>query len=212
MDAAFWHERWSANEIGFHQEQVNPLLKAYFERLALAKGARVFIPLCGKTNDIGWLLANGYAVVGAELSEMAVQALFEDLAISPVVDELADLRHYHAENIDIFVGDIFALSSELLGEVDAIYDRAALVALPAEMRKSYSQHVVAIAQGAPQLVICFEYDQALQAGPPFSISEAEIRQHYAENYQLERVITLELEGGLKGAVEANEVVWLLKKG
>jgi thiopurine S-methyltransferase len=207
MDAEFWHERWDANQIGFHQEQGNVLLKKHFAKLNLSAGSRVFIPLCGKTKDIAWLLINKYRVVGAELSEIAVKALFDELGIVAEVAEAGKLRHYRAKNIDIFVGDIFAVSAELLGSVDAIYDRAALVALPLDMRAKYSRHMVNIALSAPQLIICFEYDQALQPGPPFSISEIELRGHYAKSYTLQCLERVPVEGGLKGGVAAEEVVW-----
>ncbi|MGZ8252407.1 MAG: thiopurine S-methyltransferase, partial [Methylophilaceae bacterium] len=71
MEASFWHNKWQRGEIAFHQSDANPLLVAHFEALNLPKGSRVFLPLCGKTLDIAWLLAGGYRVVGAELSEIA---------------------------------------------------------------------------------------------------------------------------------------------
>ena len=209
MDAEFWHERWDANEIGFHQKQGNALLKAHFAKLNIAADGRIFIPLCGKSKDIAWMLAHGYRVAGAELSEIAVKALFDELGVVPDVLVVGELRRYHAENIDIFVGDIFKLSKELLGSIDAIYDRAALVALPLEMRHLYTKHMVSISSVAPQLLICFEYDQSLQDGPPFSITENELREHYVSNYMISLVERVDVDGGLKGGVAADEVVWVL---
>lgn len=211
MDAEFWHQRWSANEIGFHQEQGNPLLKAHCSKLNLTAGSRVFIPLCGKTKDIAWLLAQDFRVVGAELSEVAIEALFADLGMHATVTELGSLRHYHAPHIDIFVGDIFELSADQVGEVDAVYDRAALVALPEDMRRHYTAHITEISNAAAQLIICFEYNQDLQEGPPFSISETELRDHYDKVYALQCVDRVNLVGGLKGSVAADEVVWILNK-
>ena len=66
MEAAFWHERWQRGEIGFHEAQPNALLTAFFERLTLPADSRVFVPLCGKTRDIPWLLSQGLRVAGAE--------------------------------------------------------------------------------------------------------------------------------------------------
>lgn len=212
MDANFWHQKWERNEIGFHRSTINPLLISHFNALALAKGSRVFLPLCGKTLDIGWLLANGYRVAGVELSEMAVRQLFIGLGITPQVTEQRNgMQYYQGENIDIFVGNLFDLSDEMLGAVDAIYDRAALVALPEAMRSQYAAHLLAITHTAPQLLICFEYDQTLMEGPPFSISAAEIQQHYASSYQLTLLARAAVPGGLKGQCAARENVWLLNK-
>jgi len=210
MNVDFWNQKWKNNEIGFHESKPNPLLVLHFEKLKLAEGSRVFFPLCGKTLDIAWLLSKGYRVSGAELSKLAIEQLFIDLGIEPVVTRLGNTSHYSAENIDIFVGDIFELSSEVIGPVDAVYDRAALVALPEEMRKKYTRHLLEITGSAKQLLITFEYDQSLIDGPPFSINSDEVNRHYKGTYSLERIESLSVAGGLKGICAATEHVWLLK--
>lgn len=209
MEANFWHQKWEKNEIAFHQSEANPLLVEYFKALSLAKGSRVFIPLCGKTRDIAWLLTQGYRVAGAELSKIAVEQLFAELGVVPEITREGRLEHYSATNIDIFVGDIFDLSASLLGEVDAIYDRAALVALPAAMRERYTKHLMQITNQAPQLLISYVYDQNAIDGPPFSIINEEVHRHYADSYQLTLMASVDVVGGMKGACAATENVWLL---
>lgn len=212
MDPTFWHQKWERSDISFHQGEPNPLLVSHFNRLSLVKGSRLFLPLCGKTLDIAWLLAGGYRVAGAELSELAIRQLFTELGIEPRVTATGQLKHYSANNIDIFVGDIFDLKNELLGPVDATYDRAALVALPAAMRNRYAAHLMAITNNAPQLLIAFEYDQSVMEGPPFSVDGAEVNRHYGNSYQPRLIASTELPGGLKGKCPAKENVWLLQKG
>ncbi len=207
MEHDFWHQKWQKNEIGFHLPEANPLLVKYFANLNLKQGARVFIPLCGKTLDIAWLLAQGYPVVGAELSAIAIEDLFKHLGLTPVIKACGEVIHYSAPGIDMFVGDIFHLSSTMLGGVDAVYDRAALVALPAKLRKEYAAHLMALTCHAPQLLICFEYDQALHAGPPFSISAKEVKQHYGTHFDLTLLTSGSVAGGLKGQCDATEHVW-----
>lgn len=211
MDTTFWLQRWEKNNIAFHQSAANPLLIQHFKALALAQGSRVFLPLCGKTLDMGWLLSQGYQVAGAELSELAIQQLFAELGVEPQITNMGELKHYSATNIDIFVGDIFHLSAQMLGPVDAVYDRAALVALPQDMRHQYTAHLIKITSQAPQLLISYEYDQSLMAGPPFSISHEEINQHYGDSYEVTLLISSEVSGGLKGTCAAQENVWLLQK-
>jgi thiopurine S-methyltransferase len=210
MKHEFWHQKWERNEIGFHLPEANPLLVNYFNELALAKGSRVFLPLCGKTLDIAWLLAQGYQVAGAELSKIAIDDLFKSLGIAPTITALGELEHYSADNIDIFVGNIFNVSRTMLGAVDAIYDRAALVALPEDMRKQYAAHIIEISNQAPHLLICFDYDQSVLAGPPFSISHDEVYQHYQNHYDTTLIASHEVIGGLKAKCAAKEVIWLLK--
>jgi thiopurine S-methyltransferase len=129
MDASFWHNRWQTNQTGWHEHAVNPLLITHFPSLNIPPCGRVFVPLCGKSLDLGWLLSRGYAVAGAELSELAVTQLFAELGMEPTILEVGKHKHFHGEKIDIYVGDLFDLSREMLGPVDAVYDRAALVAL-----------------------------------------------------------------------------------
>lgn len=212
MEADFWHQKWETNDIGFHESEPNPSLVNYFNKLALVKGSRLFLPLCGKTLDISWLLANGYRVAGAELSKLAIEQLFAGLGIKPQMVKAGKLEHYSAKNIDIFGGDIFDLTGSLLGPVDAIYDRAALIALPGEMRNRYTAHLRAITGNAPQLLISCEYDQNAMAGPPFSVSNDEVKQHYKASYAMTLVASTDVPGGLKGKCAAMLNVWLLKPG
>lgn len=208
MDANFWHEKWETNRIGFHESQPNPLLVAHFHSLSLRQGSRIFVPLCGKTLGIAWLLSNGYRVAGAELSEMAIRQLFAELGIEPEVTDVGDLKHYHATDIDIFVGDVFAVTREMLGDVDAVFDRAALVALPEAIRIQYTNYIKDITDYAPQLLITFEYDQRLMNGPPFSVTGEEVSRHYASDYDISPLATEDI--GLKGTQAVSEKVWLLQ--
>jgi len=211
MEASFWLNRWQTNQTGWHERAVNPLLTTHFPSLNVPPGGRVFVPLCGKSLDLGWLLSRGYAVAGAELSELAVTQLFAELGIEPSISDIGKLRLFHGEKIDIFVGDIFDLSREILGPVDAVYDRAALVALPETMRPRYTAHLKAITGMAPQLVIGYEYDQTVVAGPPFSVTSDVLRRHYSGDYTLKLLARDEVPGGLKGKCPATEHIWRLTK-
>ncbi|OQW36954.1 MAG: thiopurine S-methyltransferase [Nitrospira sp. SG-bin1] len=211
MDASFWHNRWQTNQTGWHEQAVNPLLIAHFPSLHVPPGGRVFVPLCGKSLDLGWLLSRGYAVAGAELSELAVTQLFAELGMEPRISEVGKHQLFSGKKIDIFVGDLFDLSQEILGPVDAVYDRAALVALPEVMRVQYATHLKALTALAPQLVIGYEYDQTVVDGPPFSVTADELHRHYGDYYTLTPLARLEIPGGLKGKCPATEHIWRLDK-
>lgn len=213
MQHDFWHQKWQSNQIGFHLPEANPLLVQHLASLKLKQHARIFLPLCGKTLDIAWLLSQGYQVVGAELSEIAIEALFAQLQVTPKITALGNIKHYSAPNIDVYVGDIFKLTPAILGKVDAVYDRAALVALPENMRAHYAAHLIALTNAAPQLLICFTYDQSLHAGPPFSIHADEVQHHYQAAYDLNLLASAPMLGGLKGQIPATEqVCWLQPQG
>lgn len=222
MEDSFWHKKWEIGQIGFHERKPNPLLLKHLDKLELAinknrdkdtnkaKSARIFLPLCGKTLDIAYLLKQDYHVVGIELSEIAIEALFRELKITPIISSIGKLTLYQAKNIDIYVGDFFNLSTETLGDVDAVYDRASLIALPLEIRQKYSKHLAKITHTAPQLVIILEYDQTVMNGPPFSITSDELNEHYAIQYKLNCVEQNYTEDGLKGKYPVKESAWLLR--
>lgn len=209
MDPDFWHTRWNNNEIAFHEDQPNPALTRHFNALGLDEKTRVFVPLCGMSNDIGWLLSKGHSVVGIELNKDAVSMLFENLGMKPEIETVGTLERYRGKNIDIYVGNFFDLSKDVLGDVDAVYDRGSLVALPEDMRQRYTSHLMQITENAPQLVVCYDYDQTKMDGPPFSVPEEKVEQYYADRYHLQRIYHEEIPGGFKGQNGVFESIWHL---
>ena len=211
MDRDFWLARWQNNQIGFHEGAPNALLVAHLAALGVPAGGRIFVPLCGKSHDMHWLRAQGFTIVGAELSRLAVEQFFAELGLTPVVAPAGRLERFDVAGVTLFVGDIFDLDQDTLGAVDAVYDRAALVALPAPLRERYAAHLIALTRAAPQLLVTFEYDQTRQPGPPFSVPEAEVREHYGATYRLDHAELREVPCGLKGVCPAQESVWLINR-
>ena len=188
MDAAFWHRRWQEGRTGFHQEQVLPLLEKHWPLLRLPPGSRVFVPLCGKSLDMAWLAAQGHRVLGVELSPIAVSQFFEEHHLSPEIRESALGTHYTAGTIEIIRGDAFALDTATLADCTAVYDRAALIALPRPMRDRYVGELHArLPTGCRELLVTLEYPEAEKAGPPFPVDAGEIRRLYARDWAIEFV-------------------------
>ena len=146
-----------------------------------------------------------------ELHEPAVKALFDDLAVKPEITLCHQLKSYHYDRVCIFVGDLFDLTAEDLGHIDAVYDRAAIVALPETVRVRYAQHIIMLSDAAPQLLINYEYEQSVMNGPPFSVSNDELKIHYNSHYDMTLLEHCDVEGGLKGRCPATENVWLLQR-
>lgn len=182
MEPEFWLQRWQENKIGFHLDEVNPLLVTYFPQLSIKPPARVFVPMCGKSVDMVWLRTQGYEVVAVEISLLAIETFFHEQQLQAQVDTIDGINRWRAQGIDIWCGDFFKLSATRLGEIDAIYDRAALIAMPENKRSDYAQHLLAITRQAPQLLITLEYPQAQMTGPPFSVPTAEVRELYGDVY------------------------------
>ncbi|WP_110950814.1 thiopurine S-methyltransferase [Pseudomonas bohemica] len=188
MEPRFWHERWAINQIGFNQSEVNPYLVKLWPELAVKPRERVFVPLCGKTIDMRWLLLQGLHVVGAELSEIAVAAWFSEGGLTPEIEERGPFKVYRHGECEIWCGDFFALKARDIGECTAFYDRAAMIAMPAEMRWRYVEQLNRLmAEDSRGLLITLDYDQSQVAGPPFSVDEDEVLQLLSPQWRLNSV-------------------------
>lgn len=181
MKKEFWLERWERNEIGFHQNDINPYLHQYWHELHAAKGGEVFVPLCGKSRDMLWLSEHGHKVLGVELSPIAVQAFFDENNLSSRRSSDGKFASCESEGIRILCGDFFDLTREDVASVSAVYDRASLIALPPEMRKRYAGHMADILPRGTQIfLITFDYPQHEMQGPPFAVSRDEVEALYRE--------------------------------
>jgi thiopurine S-methyltransferase len=185
MKKDYWLARWEREETGFHQDEINPYLRQYWQELHPAHGSEVFVPLCGKSRDMLWLREQGHSVLGVEFSTMAVQAFFKENGYIPhhVTGEKFDC--YEAEGIRILCGDFFDLGKEDLAKASAVYDRASLVALPPEMRERYVSHLLSILPPAMQiLLVTFDYPQPEMEGPPFAVSPDEVEALYHKQVEI----------------------------
>lgn len=184
MEADFWKQRWAEGKIGFHQGVANEYLVAHGSRLS----GRVLVPCCGKTEDLAYLASRGHEVLGVELVEEAVAAFFREHDITPEVDEpWGDSTHraYRHGSITVIAGDWFSVTRDMIGAIDSVYDRAALVAMPPDMRIAYVAKLrELVAKGTPELLVTDTYDESKFQGPPFSVEDSEVRAHFSSVEQL----------------------------
>ena len=217
MDPEFWHERWTRGEIGFHQHDFNAHMQAFTDRLGVGPGDHVFVPLCGKSLDLLWLLRRGYRVSGVEISQRAVRDFFTENQIEYRVTEIPAGELFQAPDLAIFRADFF--TTEFLGmpAIDAVYDRASLVALPPIMRKAYAERMQGlIAAGVRTLLVTLDYPQQEMSGPPFAVTLGEVETLYAKKCRLETLHSedcLEREPRFrkKGLTRLTEHVLLLER-
>jgi thiopurine S-methyltransferase len=186
MQPEFWHKKWASNQIGFHLPQVNPYLQRFWPDLNLAAQTRVLVPLCGKSLDLLWLAGRGHRVLGIELSEKAVEDFFSEQQLQPQISEHGVFKVYRAGTIELWCGDVFALSAEDVADCSALYDRAAVIALPAPMRERYAEHLQNILPaGLKGLLITLDYDQSQISGPPFSVDDAQVQHMFGGAWQMQ---------------------------
>ncbi len=189
MQADFWHQRWQDGEIGFHKHEYNASMKRFIDLLGIEQGDHVLVPLCGKSLDMIWLREQHFRVTGIEISQLAVDDFFIENNIEHDISEHEWGLMYQADGITIYCADFFNIYSANLPHVDAVYDRASLIALPRDMRTDYVGHLsLLMPDTARSLLITLDYPQREMDGPPFSVSDAEVRQLYGQEFIIETII------------------------
>lgn len=217
MNPEFWLQKWQDQAIGFHQSEINTHLRKCWHQLNLAAGSRVFVPLCGKSLDLLWLCQQGHAVLGVELSPLAVNDFFAENALEHAQFERDRFECHETERLTLLQGDFFNLTPAHVADVTGVFDRAALVALPTELRQQYAQHLQRILPEATKiLLVSFEYDQAEMSGPPFSVTEAEVRKLYQDTYTIECLLQVAIleenpQFQARGLTHLHEKVYLLQR-
>lgn len=193
MHHSFWHERWASGQIGFHQTDFHALLEQFWPSLGVPADARVYVPLCGKTRDMVWLAQRGHSVVASEISPIAIEDFFNEQGLGPSITREGSHTKYAAGPYEIIAGDALELTGEDLGPIDAAYDRAALIALPPDMRRRYAARMTELLPAAaPLLLLALEYPQEMKGGPPFSVDCAEVDQLYAANFSIRELTRIDL--------------------
>ena len=216
MDANFWLQRWREQRTGFHQDIINPHLETFWERLQLAPGEQVFVPLCGKSLDMLWLRRR-YRVLGVELSPLAVTAFFRENGLIAEQHKEQGFVIHEADGLQLLCGDFFDLRPEQLRDVRAVYDRASLIALPPELRRRYVATLGEILPARlPMLLVTLEYDQQHMDGPPFAVPESEIHDLFAAGWSIEvlhvaNILASEPRFRERGLSRLSEKIYLLNK-
>ena len=188
MKASFWHERWEQNRTGFQQDAVNGYLETHWSRVGVSTESYILVPLCGKSLDMMWLWDQGHLVLGVELSPVAVQTFFEENGLEVQKREQGGFMRSEADGIALLCGDFFDLTTEDVKGVSGIYDRGALIALPPEMRERYAAHMANLFSGGVEaLLIAVDYSQQEMNGPPFAVSEEEIRTLFGDAFEIEHL-------------------------
>jgi len=199
MEPEFWLQRWREGRTGFHQAAPTPLLLRHWSALALAPGSRVFVPLAGKSLDLLWLAGQGHRVLGVELSPLAVKQFFDEHGLTPQVHASRYGIHHVAGEIELICGDVFELDAAALADCVAVYDRAALIALPPDLRRRYVRELYArLPAGCRGLLVTLEYPPHEKQGPPFPVPEAEVCELYGRDWtvtMLERADVLAQQPG-----------------
>lgn len=207
MTTSDWLQRWQQGRIGFHRDSPHPALEAHWSRLGLPAGAKVLVPLCGKSQDMRWLVEHGNPVLGIELSPLAIEQFVTE-------DDQPALRYRQSGfectrqgGVELWCGDFFHFHVDHAAELAGFYDRAALIALPPATRQRYAHHLAQLLlPGRRGLLVTLTHDDP-ERGPPFSVSHGEVDALMSPNFEVTLCEESKADDGLR------ESVWqLVRRG
>ena len=198
---------------------MNSSLIEHWPSLGLSKGAPVFVPLCGKSLDMRWLRARGHPVRGVEISPIACRDFFQEADVPFEVEAVSEgLERFAGDDYALYCGDLFALEPTHVADVEAVFDRASLIALPPEMRRRYAEQMKAILPPSISiLLITVEYDQSKMSGPPHAVPDDEVKALFGDAFSLEVLATSGFVDAHprfqeRGLAQWKETVWRLGRG
>ena len=214
---ADWLKFWENNETNWHGDKITQELVEYFELFELEPRDKVFVPLCGKSLDMLYIMNQGFSVVGVEISEIGVRQFFSENNLAYKITKVDDFDLYSTENLEIYCGDFFALTSKHLNNVKSVFDRKSLIALEPEVRQKYVKHLNdIISLGARILLVTLQYPQYQMSGPPFSVDKSEVESLFSMTFESRELRSFnDIENGLKleraGVDFINNAAYCLRK-
>jgi thiopurine S-methyltransferase len=192
MQPEFWVDRWRTGQIGFHRTEVDANLQRHWRELEIPENGRVLVPLCGKSVDLLWLRDRGHSVLGVELSAIALESFCVENGVAARRRVTIEFDVYQAPGLELLRGDFFALTPALVGEIAAVYDRAALISWSPELRESYVQQLDSLVRPKCEiLLITLEYAAEQMAGPPFPVPRPEVERLFAGHYAIHELSRLD---------------------
>ncbi len=214
---ADWLKFWENNETNWHGDNVTQELIEYFELFELEPRDKVFVPLCGKSLDMLYIMNQGFSVIGVEISEIGVRQFFNENNLTYKITKVDDFDLYSTENLEIYCGDFFALTSKHLNKVKSVFDRKSLIALEPEVRQKYVKHLNdIISVGARILLVTLQYPQHQMSGPPFSVDKSEVESLFSMTFESQELRSFnDIENGSKleraGVDYINNAAYCLRK-
>jgi len=186
----YWENRYKTRCFQWHIDQVHPQLLKYLGELTnLGEGKqeslKFFVPLCGKSKDIPFLLSLGFEVFGIEVVASVIQEFSKENDIELEFDEGKHLYSSKDGKLKIYCEDMFKCPIEEYGPFDCIWDRASFIALDYAFRPAYMDVVKrSVAHGIGSghkfryLIQTVKYDKNNFNGPPKCVDAEDFKEHF----------------------------------
>jgi len=209
----YWQARWATGQSQWNSEKPHQYLIKYLDVLtAGSKSVRFFLPLCGKAGDLLHLYQEGHTVTGVEGVPFVVEQFFRENKLDYEKVSLPEIRGWRYKTKDsrlcIYACDFFAVTPEMIGDVDAVYDRGALEAINVSDRPGYVKLMQQlIGKDFRYVLNAYEYDDSEFQGPPRNLPRDEVFNLFADFAEVD--ILEEADKSDENALKFN-LEWMVK--
>ena len=223
-----WRDKWKGGkDPRWHKNEVHPSLQQYLGEKILdddfpTGGARILVPLCGKSVDMNYLAAQRKVaeVVGVDGIRQAMEdfaAEHPDLEVQSTGETTTSgFERWKGHSITLLTGDFFDLDVETAGGTfEAVWDHGALVAVQPDLRKAYIDKLGELVCRPGGRILLSTYVRPngdTTTGPPFSIDEGEVRRLFEGQPWVESVELLDEHSALAREVWYKAIVLYLTMG
>jgi len=194
----YWTTRYDSKTTGWLINNAHPfllknpdlLLGGRSDRVESENSKKIFVPLCGTTHDLLYLLSLGFEVFGVEGVKSCFEVLNERDGLGLVFNEKESTYETPDGRLKIYYGDLYKCPIEKWGPFDCVWDRASLIAIDMDFRPSYAD-IIKRSLGSNSLdrefryiIEVVSYDKSLFQGPPKCVTEEDLKTLYPE-YKIE---------------------------
>ena len=168
----FWDGLYATGGDGWELGQPAPALVDFVEQTPPPRG-RVAVLGCSRGHDARFLATRGYEVVGYDFSSAAVTAA-------------RALARRDGVKVEFEQRDIFTLGREAAHAFDGVWEYTCYCAIDPARRADYISILASLVKPGGWLLACFFPMRRRAAGPPFPVSEREVRRLFAPGFRIER--------------------------
>ena len=167
--AEYWNQLYLTGEAGWDKGTVSPPIARLLREGRLPKRARIAVIGAGRGHEAKEAAALGFEVAAVDFAPEAAKALRAARGFEVLERDLFDLPRTHA------------------GTFDAVLEHTCFCAIPVSKRAEYVTAVSALLKPRGVLFGLF-YATGKPGGPPFDVTEAEVRERFAPAFRLDRLI------------------------
>jgi SAM-dependent methyltransferase len=168
----FWEDLYRRRGDGWELGGPAPSLVEFIEATPPERG-RVAVPGCGRGHDARFLARRGYAAVGIDFADDAIQ-------------EARALEAREPSGAEFEQRDLFTLGLDHAAAFDGVWEYTCFCAIDPARRGEYVQVLRRILKPGGWFLACFYPIRPGKNGPPFPVSRSEICRLFEPAFRFER--------------------------